>query len=141
MRENQKKINAVIDITKLNTKHLENLQISTNKLSNIITAMLKNNSAQLFSKIKMTFDNAHNAVTCITNMVQQVQNKKLSVDLLTQDTINQVFQHLQDQAEKQGLELLNTQPSDLFQIDTSYMHSNKTVKLILLFQWSPRTTS
>ena len=45
--------------------------------------------------------------------------------------LKQVFQHLQDQAEKQGLEFLITQPSNLFQIDTSYLHSNKTITLIL----------
>ena len=131
--ENRKKINAFIDITRQNTEHLENLKISTNKLSNIITAMLTNNPAQLVSEIKMALDNANNAVTQITNMVQQAQNKRLSVDLLTPDMLKQVFQHLEDQAEKQGLELLITQPSDLFQIDTSNMHSNKTIKLILHF--------
>ena len=67
--ENLKKINSVIHITKLNTKHLENLYISTNKISNIITAMLQNNPAQLLIEIKISLDNAHNTVTCITNMV------------------------------------------------------------------------
>ena len=129
--ENRKRINDVIDITKINTEHLENLRLSTDKLSNIITAMLKDNPAQLLSEIEMTMDNANNAVNRITNMVQQAQNKRLSVDLLTPDTLKQVFNHLQDQADKQGLELLITQPSDLFQIDTSYLHGNKTVTLIL----------
>ena len=69
MGENLKKINSVIDKTKLNTKHLENLYISTNKISNIITAMLQNNPAQLLIEIKISLDNAHYTVTCITNMV------------------------------------------------------------------------
>ena len=34
--ENRKKINGVIDIVKLNIKHMENLQITMNKLSNIV---------------------------------------------------------------------------------------------------------
>ena len=129
--ENRKRINNVIDIAKLNTEHLENLRLSTNKISNIITAMLKDNPAQLLSEIEMTMENANNAVTRITNMVQQAQNKRLSVDLLTPETLKQLYKHLQDQADKQGLELLISQPSDLFQIDTSYMHGNKTITLIL----------
>ena len=129
--ENRKKINGVIDIVKLNIKHMENLQITTNKLSNIVSAMLQNNPAQLNSEIEQTLDNAHEAVTRITNMVQQAQNRRLSVDLLTPDTLKQLFQHLQDQADKQGLELLISKPSDLFQIETSYLHENKTVTLIL----------
>ena len=129
--ENWKKISSVIDITKLSTKHLENLCISTNKISNIITAMLQNNPAQLLSEIKIYLDNTHNAVTRVTNMVQQAQNKRLSVDLLTPDMLKQLYQHIQDQADKQGLELLINQLSDLFQIDTSYLHSNKTITLVL----------
>ena len=129
--ENPKKINSVIAKTKLNTKHLENLRISKNKLLNIITAMLQNNPAQLLSEIKISLDNGHNAVTRITIMVQQAQNKRISVDLLTPDTLKQLFKHLQDQADKQGLELLISQPSDLFQIDTSYLHRNKTIMLVL----------
>ena len=133
--ENRKKINSVIDITKLNTEHFENLRIFTNKISNIITAMLQNNPAQLFSEIEMSLDTAQNAVTSITNMVQQAQNKRLSVDLLTPDTLKQLFNHLQDQADKQGLELLISKPSDLFQIDTSYLHHIKTILLCYMFQW------
>ena len=129
--ENRKKINGVIDIVKLNIKHMENLQITTNKLSNIISAMLQNNPAQLNSEIEQTLDNAHDAVTRITNMVQQAQNRRLSVDLLTPETLKQLYQHLENQAEQQKLELLISKPSDLFQIETSYLHSNKTVTLIL----------
>jgi hypothetical protein len=64
-------------------------------------------------------------------MVQQAQNKRLSVELLAPNTLKQVFQHLQDQAEAQNLEFMINQPLDLFQIDTSYLHGNKTVTLIL----------
>ena len=39
--ENRKMFNAVIDITKLNIRHLENLQITSNKLSNIISYVAK----------------------------------------------------------------------------------------------------
>jgi hypothetical protein len=53
------------------------------------------------------------------------------VDLLTPDTLKQVFRHLQDQAKSQDLKLMINQPSDLFQIDISYLHGNKTVTLIL----------
>ncbi len=42
-----------------------------------------------------------------------------------------VFKHLQAQSNQQGLELLISKPSDLFQIDTSYLHANKTLTLIL----------
>ncbi len=129
--ENRKKINFIIDITRLTNAHLKNLDISVDKIYNIVTAMLQHNHAQLNSEINRILENGHEAAIRITNMVQQAQNKRLSVDLLTPNTLKQVFQHLQDQAKSQNLKLMINQPSDLFQIDTSYLHSNKTVTLIL----------
>jgi hypothetical protein len=89
--ENRKKINSIIDITRLTDSHLKNLDISVDKISNIVTAMLQHNPAQLNSEINRILENGHEATTRITNMVQQAQNKRLLVDLLTPDTLKQVF--------------------------------------------------
>ncbi len=101
------------------------------KITEIIAAMLKYSSGQLITEIDRTLEMGHEAQTRITNLVQQAQNKRLSVDLLTPKTLKQVFDHLQNQAEQSKLELLISKPSDLFQIETSYLHTNKTFTLIL----------
>jgi len=67
---------------------------------------------------------------CITKLVQQAHNKQLLVDLLTSKTLKMVFEHFQNQAEQSRLELLVSKPSDQFQIDTFYLHTNKTLTLI-----------
>ncbi len=100
------------------------------KISDILTAMLKNNPAHLITEIDRTLEMGHK-VQRITNLVQQAQSKRLSVDLLTPKTLKLVFEHLQNQAEQSNLELLISKPSDLFQIETSYLHTNKTLTLIL----------
>jgi hypothetical protein len=92
--------------------------------------MLKNNPAHLITEIDRTLEMGHK-VQRITNLVQQAQSKRLSVDLLTPKTLKLVFEHLQNQAEQSNLELLISKPSDLFQIETSYLHTNKTLTLIL----------
>ena len=93
--------------------------------------MLKYSPTQLITEIDSTLEMGHEVQTRITNLVQQAQNKRLSVDLLTPKTLRQVFEHLQSQAEQSKLELLITKPSDLFQLETSYLHTNKTLTLIL----------
>jgi len=45
----------------------------------------------------------HGVQTRITNLVQQAQNKRLSVDLLKRKTLKMVCEHLQDQAETQKI--------------------------------------
>ena len=129
--ENSRKINTIIDISDINSEHLQNLRLSVDKITDIIAAMLKYSSAQLITEIDRTLEMGHEAQTRITNLVQQAQNKRLSVDLLTPKTLKQVFDHLQSQAEQSKLELLISKPSDLFQIETSYLHTNKTLTLIL----------
>ncbi len=93
--------------------------------------MVKNNPAHLITNKDCTLEMGHEVQTRITNLVQQAQNKKLSVDLLTPKTLKLVFEHLQNQAEQSNLELLISKPSDLFQIETIYLHANKTLTLIL----------
>jgi hypothetical protein len=95
--EKCKKINSIIDITRLTDAHLKNVDISVGRISNIVTAMLQHNPAQLNSEINHILEKGHKAATRITNMVQQAQNKQLSVDLLTPNTLKQVLQHLLDQ--------------------------------------------
>jgi hypothetical protein len=126
--ENSRKINTIIDISDIHSEHLENLRLSVDKLTDLVTAMVKNNPAHLITNIDRTLEMGHEVQT---NLVQQAQNKRLSVDLLTPKTLKLVLEHLQNQAELSNLELLISKPSDLFQIDTSYLHSNKTLTLIL----------
>ncbi len=80
------------------------------KITEIIAAMLKYSSGQLITEIDRTLEMGHEAQTRITNLVQQAQNKRLSVDLLTPKTLKQVFDHLQSQAEQSKLELLISKP-------------------------------
>ncbi len=65
--------------------------------------MLKNNPAQLITEIDCTLEMGHEVQTIITNLVQQAQNKRLSVDLLAPKILKMVFEHLKDQAKKQKL--------------------------------------
>jgi len=120
--ENFRRINTVIDISDINSEHLQNLKLSVDKITDIISAMLKHSPAQLITEIDRTLEMGHEVQNRITNLVQQAQNKRFSVDLLTPKTLKMVFEHLQSQAEQSKLELLISKPSDLFQIDTSPHH-------------------
>ena len=71
--ENSKKINSIIDITQIHYEHLENFQMATDKLSNIVTAMLQSNPAQLINNISCTLEMGHEAQILITNLVKQAK--------------------------------------------------------------------
>jgi len=100
--ENSKKINSIINITEIHSKHLEKLKISPGKLKEIVTALLQNNLAQLNNEKSHTLEMGYKAQIGITNLVQQTQNKD-SVDQLAPKMLKLIFKHLQDQADLQGL--------------------------------------
>ena len=129
--QNKRKINSIIDIQQITNEHLNQLEISMEQVTSILRVMLLNNPSHLNSEIEDILSKGQNAVTRITNLVQQVQNRRMSVDLLTPTALKQLFKHLEEQADKQSLELLINKPSDLFQIEASYLHENKTLVIIL----------
>jgi len=104
--ENSRRINTIINITDIHSEHLQNLKLSVDKITDILTAILKNNPAQLITEINRTLEMGHEVQNRITNLVQQAQNKQLSVDLITPKTLKLVFEHLQNQAEQSKLEFL-----------------------------------
>ena len=61
--ENRKKINSIIDIQRLTTDHLKNLQISVDKLSDVITALLQTNPAQLLSETSEIHATGNDVIT------------------------------------------------------------------------------
>jgi len=88
-----------------------------------LTAMLKNNPAQLITEIDHR--------TWSSNMNYKSGSASSKQKTFSRLTDTQVFGHLKNQAEKQKLELLISKPLDLFQINTSYLHTDKTLTLIL----------
>ncbi len=56
--------------------------------------------------------------------IQQFQNNRLSTELLKEDTINKTFYFIQDWAIERGLEPLIKNPSDLFQVEVSFLQTS-----------------
>jgi len=54
--ENFRRINTVIDISDINSEHLQNLKLSVDKITDIISAMLKHSPAQLITEIDRTLE-------------------------------------------------------------------------------------
>jgi len=69
--------------------------------------------------------------------LQAAHLRRLSVDLLDGKQLRHIFDSAAQQAKTHNYQLLLQHPSDLFQIETSYVHNGQDVNLILHFPMAP----
>ena len=70
--------------------------------------------------------------TIIHNAIQQAQNHQLSTTIIDSTTLEQLFSEVIDRSLKENAMMILQHPSDLFQIDCSYIHNRDgSVSLIV----------
>jgi hypothetical protein len=129
--QNRKKINNVIDILQITNQHQQQLDVKMDLVGNILQAVLETNPGQLSSEVEDILSKGVNAAIRITNLAQQAQNKRIAIDTFPPQVLKQIFQTLEQRATSQGMELLITKPSDLLQIDVSYLHGYGNLTLVI----------
>jgi hypothetical protein len=69
--------------------------------------------------------------------LQAAHHRHLSIDLLPSDTLKKLFDAAAQKARSHHHQLLLQHPSDLLQIETSYVHDGYEVHLILHIPMAP----
>ncbi len=67
----------------------------------------------------------------LTRALQAAHLRRLSVDLLDGKQLRHIFDTTARKAQALQYQLMIHHPSDLFQIETSYVHDGRDVKLLL----------
>jgi hypothetical protein len=73
----------------------------------------------------------------LTRALQAAHLRRLSVDLLDGKQLRHIFDTTSRKAQALQYQLMIHHPSDLFQIETSYMHDGRDVKLLLHVPMAP----
>jgi len=73
----------------------------------------------------------------LTRALQAAHLRRLSVDLLDGKQLRHIFDTTARKAQALQYQLMIRHPSDLFQIETSYMHDGRDVKLLLHVPMAP----
>ena len=73
----------------------------------------------------------------LTRALQAAHLRRLSVDLLDGKQLRHIFDTTSRKAQALQYQLMIRHPSDLFQIETSYMHDGRDVKLLLHVPMAP----
>jgi hypothetical protein len=86
---------------------------------------------QAYSDFDTAMDLLDQSLERVLNAFRELQDQHLSIDLLSADQLSDLFNRLKDIAIQKGTELLIAKPSDLFQLQTSYLYDGYNVVVLL----------
>jgi hypothetical protein len=100
---------------------------------------IKNGHAAWISYSSLDFarDQLRANLQKLIRALQAAHHRRLSIDLLPSDTLRKLFDAAARKARSHHHQLLLRHPSDLLQIETSYVHDGHDVHLILHIPMSP----
>ena len=132
LKDVRKRQNLLVEITQLNSKHIENLEITQKNIADILIDLITNNPTSLMAKTSEILFMAVRSATIIHDAIQQAQNHRLSTTLIDSTTLKQLFSEVISRSLKENAVMILQHPSDLFQIDCSYVHNRDgSVSLIV----------
>jgi len=130
--QTNKKVNLLVDVAELNTKHISNLEIRLDSLSDLMADFIENSPALLDSSMELLIFSAVRSANIIHSAIQQAQNHRLSTQLLDSETLKQIFSSLQDRAYNEKADLIISNPSDLYQLDVSFINlKSESISIII----------
>jgi hypothetical protein len=90
-----------------------------------------------YSSLDFARDQLRANLQKLVRALQAAHHRRLSIDLLPSDTLKRLFDAAARKARSHHHQLLLHHPSDLLQIETSYVHDGHDVHLILHIPMSP----
>ncbi len=138
MEKLRKDLNGVIQQQNKVIEVLEDHQLRLDSLQTELGEMKI--QAQIYDTIKLPSLQAQlgrgigiikTAVKQAVHAVQQAHHHRLAIDYFDAETLQDIYQTIASQAEKAKYRLLTKFPSDLFQLEVSYMFDDQDVVLFL----------
>jgi len=100
-------------------------------LTEIVQTLIMYNPALVYAKLEQNIKLIEDRLTQLFNTLQQLQHHRLAVDLLDENQMQVLQQAIQNTARSKYLQIIPTQPTDFFQLDTSYLRIDNEVLIIL----------
>jgi len=66
-----------------------------------------------------------------THIIQTAQNHRLAIDALPANSLQILFQKIEQQAKQMDHKLIISKPSDLFQLELTYFYNGKSMQMLL----------
>jgi hypothetical protein len=126
----EKAHNMLVHLTAQHDLQMQELTQDLDLLRNSIELMLTYDSGILYARLDRVLTQWEGRVTKIVNALQQAQNRRLSIDLLSSNQLNLLHQSTLELAASNNLQLLPQRPTDYLQLEVSYARSGQDILLI-----------
>ncbi len=123
--------NLLIQVQKIHTEQILQLEVSIMQMNQVFQLYLKNNPALLYAKLEDVLQSLADRMGNLKDTMQMLQLQRLSTNTLTSFQLTNLYNEVIATAKANNLQLLTNKPQDLFQLDTSYLRVNNEILVLV----------
>lgn len=127
----QEQQQLLIQITNKHQEQIHTLINDLTRLTSVVEALIQYNPTVFYAQMEEQIDLLNSRIDDTMEVIQQLQNHRLSVKLLTADQLKAMQNEVEHQAKMRGLSPLPTKISDYFQLDTTYTREGDNLLLLV----------
>jgi len=123
--------NLLVHVTKRQEEQVHKIIENLNAITAIIKSMIKYNPALIAAQIYSQLSLFEARLIMATNAVQQLQHRRLAVDILDTYQLTEMHKAISAVAKQRGYTLLPERLNDYFQLETSYLRQGEDILIML----------
>jgi hypothetical protein len=123
--------NLLIQVTKIHTDQILQLENGLLQLKDIFNLYLKNNPALLYAKLEDVLQSLTDKLQDLKDTMQMLQLQRFSTNTLSSFRLNSLYEEVSALAKANNPQTLTNKPRDLFQLDTSYIRVKNEILVLV----------
>ena len=131
LNEVDKNHNLLVHVTQRQEEQINRITENMNAICALITMMAKNNPTLIAEQISSQISLFETRLTMATNAVQQLQHRRLAIDMLDTQQLTEMHNAVLNVAKERGYHLMPERISDYFQIEVSYLRKGDDILIMM----------
>ncbi len=131
LNEMDKNHNLLVHVTQRQEEQINRITENMNAICALITMMAKNNPTLIAEQISSQISLFETRLTMATNAVQQLQHRRLAIDMLDTQQLTEMHNAVLNVAKERGYHLMPERISDYFQIEVSYLRKGDDILIMM----------
>ncbi len=123
--------NLLIQVTKIHTEQIVQLENSILQLNDMFNLYLKNNPALLYAKLEDVLQSLTDKIQDLKSTMQMLQLQRFSTNTISSFRLIDLYDQVSALAKANNLQTLTNKPQDLFQLDTSYIRIKNEILVLV----------
>jgi hypothetical protein len=112
-------------------RELASLHAELTALTNTVESLIMYNTTLIYAILQSNIKQMNKRIDILFQALQQLQHQRLAVALLDSNQLDIIFKAARNAARSLQVDLIPTKPSDLFQLNASYIHQKNELLVIL----------